>query len=179
MKKLLSILAILLYAAGGISFAADEVKPGLIGEYFDMAGAVEDFPALAADKKPTIKKVDKQVNVESVEENFNGTNLGQHFYIRWTGQVKIEKAGKYKFYTESDDGSRLFIDGKQLVDNSGLHAMQKKDGEVELTAGTHELKLEYFQNEGGAGCKLSWSADGIPEDIIPEKVLWHKADAEK
>ncbi len=155
------------------------MKPGLVGEYFDMAGTVEDFPALAADKKPTIKKVDKQINIESTDENFNGTNLSQHFFVRWTGAIKIEKAGKYKFHLESDDGSRLFIGGKKVVDNPGLHGLDKKDGEIELAADTYEIRVEYFQNEGGAGCKLGWSTDGVAEEIVPEKVLWHKADTEK
>ena len=178
--KLLSIaLALAALVAFNSAAAADDVKPGLLGEYYDMDGAVEDFPTIPAEKKPTIKKIDKQINIDSVDENFNGTNLGQHFYIRWTGQIKIEKAGKYKFYLESDDGSRLFIDGKQAVNNPGLHGMEKKDGEIELTAGTHELKLEFFQNEGGAGCKLGWSTEGVAEEIVPEKALWHKADAEK
>ena len=179
MKKWLGAMAVLAFLAAGAIRAEDDVKPGLIGEYFDMGGAVEDFPTIAADKKPTVKKVDKQINVDSVDENFNGTNLGQHFYVRWTGSIKIEKAGKYKFYLESDDGSRLFIDAKQAVDNPGLHAMDKKEGEVELTAGAHELKVEFFQNEGGAGCKLGWSTEGVNEEIVPEKALWHKASAEK
>jgi hypothetical protein len=179
MKILFAIAAVLLVCSVFGARGADDVKPGLVAEYFDMEGNVEDFPQIAADKRPAIKRVDKQVNIESTEENFNGTNLKDHFYVRWSGVVKLEKAGKIKFLVESDDGSRLFIDGKQVVGNPGLHAMEKKDGEVELTAGPHELKLEFFQNEGGAGCKLSWSTEGKEEEIVPENVLWHKVDAEK
>lgn len=179
MRKWLCCIAVFGLALSAVTRAEDDVKPGLVGEYYDMGAAVEDFPTIPADKKPNLKRVDKQVNVDSVDENFNGSNLSQHFFVRWSGLVKIEKAGKYKFYTESDDGSRLFIDGKQVVDNGGQHGMDKKEGEVELTAGTHELKVDFFQNEGGAGCKMSWSTEGVNEEIVPEKALWHKVAAEK
>src|SRR5205085_5881427 len=72
------------------------------------------------------------------------------------GALPISKDGNYTFFLESDDGSRLFIDGKQVVDNGGLHAMEEKSGEVELKAGEHVLKIEFFENEVDAGCKFSW-----------------------
>ena len=174
--RIVAFVAVLL--AGEFVFAADDVKPGLVGEYFELDGGVADFPKLPADKKPTIRRVDKQVNVENCTENFGNTNLNTNFYVKWTGSVKIDKAGKYKFFVESDDGSRLFIDGKQVIDNNGSHPMQKKDGVVELAPGQHELKLEFFQGDGEMGCKFSWAPPGKNEEIVPESVLWHKADAE-
>jgi hypothetical protein len=162
----------------GFSLAADDVKPGLVGEYHELDGGVADFPKLPAEKKPTLRRVDKQINVENCTENFNNTNLNTNFYVKWAGSVKIEKAGKYKFFVESDDGSRLFIDGKQVLDNNGSHPMQKKDGEIELAPGQHEVKLEFFQGDGQMGCKFSWAPPGKNEEIVPEGVLWHKADAE-
>jgi hypothetical protein len=176
MKQLLAILALFCAASIGRAYAEDMV-PGLVGEYFNIGEELSDYPNVA-DKKATVKKVDKTVNFDSTEEGFNGTNLVDQFYIRWTGTIKAPKDGKYKFYTESDDGSRLFIDGKQVVDNGGLHAMEEKDGEVELKAGDHELKLEFFENGGGAGVKLSWEYEGQAKEITPEKVLSHKKSAE-
>src|SRR5882672_6690122 len=143
-----SILALAVCAAKG----ADDLKPGLIGEYFDMGGAVEDFPKVD-DKKPAV-----------------------HFYVRWTGVLRVEKAGPYTLYTESDDGSRLWIDGKQVVDNGGLHGMEERSGKVELTAGDHEIKIDLFENEGEVGMKVSWQADGGEKKIIPAGAYFHKAD---
>jgi hypothetical protein len=175
MKRILvALLAFSLMTIGmGKTFAGEELEPGLKCDVFDMGGAVEDFPDVK-DKKATVTKIDKTINVDSTDDKWPGTELTDHFYIRWTGVIKIEKDGKYKFYTESDDGSRVFIDGKQVVDNNGLHGMEEKDGEVELKAGNHEIKVEFFENEGGAGCKMSWEPAGGAKDIVPEKVLFHK-----
>ena len=162
------------------AFAADdEMKPGLVAEVFAIGEAVEDFPTIAADKKPTVKKVDEQVNFDSTTEKWPGTDLTDQFYIRWTGSIQVEKEGKYKFYLESDDGSRLFIDDKEVVNNGGLHGMEEKSGDVELKAGPHAIKIEFFENEGDAGCKLSWEPPGGEKAIVPAKVLSHKASTEK
>jgi len=122
-------------------------KAGLWGEYYALEDALEDFPAISAGKKPTLKRVDKNINVDSTTEAWPGTELVDHFYIRWTGKLRTPKDGNYTFFLESDDGSRLFIDGKQVVDNGGLHAMEEKSGEVELKAGEHELKVEFSKTK--------------------------------
>jgi hypothetical protein len=170
-------LWLLLFVAlcgGGWVMAAD-LEAGLTCEVWGIDGAVEDFPTIPADKAPTVKKVDVQVNFESTEDAWPGTQLTDQFYIRWTGVVKIPKDAKYTFYTESDDGSRMFIDGKQVVDNGGLHGMEEKAGDpVELKAGDHEIKIEFFENGGGAGCKALWEAEGITKEAIPAKALFHK-----
>jgi hypothetical protein len=159
----------------GWVMAADELEAGLTCEVFGSDDALEDWPTIPADKAPTVKKVDVQVNFESTEDAWPGTQLTDQFYIRWTGVIKIEKDAKYTFYTESDDGSRASIDGKCVVDNSGLHGMEEKAGDpVELKAGDHEIKIEFFENGGGAGCKFLWEAEGITKDAVPAKVLFHK-----
>lgn len=169
---LLPCLATLLCSALG----AAEMIPGLVGEYYSRPDGIEDFPTISADTKPVIKRADKTVNFDVGEEALPGTQLTDRIYIRWTGVVRIAAAGKYTFYTDSDDGSRLFIDGKQVVDNNGLHGMEEKSGEVQLTPGDHTLKLEYFENDGGAGCRLSWSYTDVEKTVIPAGVLFHSTD---
>ena len=175
MKKNLTLLLALCLLNVTKSFAADEPEPGLTGEYFDLGVAVEDFPTIAANTKPTIKRVDKNLNFRSTGMTFPDTKLQSHFAIRWTGKIKIPKDGKYTFYLESDVGSRLLIDGKQVVDNGGLHEMQESSGSVELKAGDHELKVDYYENEndGGAGCVLSWKTVGLAKEVVPAKALFH------
>src|SRR5438270_5665624 len=94
------------------AFGADNVEPGLIGEYYQMQATLEDFPALGSGRKPEVRRVDKNINIESTLEAIPGTKLVDNFYVRWTGVLKVPKNGSYKFYLNSDDGSRLLIDGK-------------------------------------------------------------------
>jgi len=153
---------------------AAESEPGLLGEYFAVGGNLEDFPKPEG-KKPDLKRVDKTINFRSTGPTFPGTKLDNHFAIRWTGKIKIPKDGTYTFFLESDDGSRLLIDGKTVVDNGGLHDMQTQDANVDLKAGEHDLKIDYFENEndGGSGCVLSWRLKGGEKEVVPASAFSH------
>src|SRR5687768_17787765 len=133
---------------------AADLRPGLLGEFFDLQGEVEDFPSLTADKKPALRRIDSLINFDSTEAAFGGTALTDKFFVRWTGVVRVAIEGKYTFYTESDDGSRFYVGDMKVVDNGGLHAMEEKSGEIELKPGDHPIRLELFDNEGEAGCRL-------------------------
>ena len=157
--------------------AADELKPGLIGEYYEMGEELNDFPNLK-DMAPSLRRIDPDVNIPQTNGQFNKSGLILQFYVRWTGVLRVPKDGRYVFYTDSDDGSRLSIDGKLVVDNGGLHPPEEKSGEVELKAGTHDLRIDYFQGGGGAGCRVKWASDDFKTEVIPARVLFHKKDKE-
>jgi fibro-slime domain-containing protein len=178
MKRSLSLLALTVLTCFCLApDAAKDLKPGLLGEYFDFGSdAVEDFPAIPADKKPSLKLIDKKLDFESTSEALGNSKLEDHFYVRWTGMLRVPKDGKYKFTLESDDGSRLFIDNKMVVDNGGLHGMEEKDGEVDLKASDHPIKAELFENEGEVGMKLSWEGAGLTKEIVPTSALFHEKD---
>ena len=177
MRKIQLLLAALGLAFAHQTFAAENLEPGLSGEYFDMGSLLEDFPTIPADKKPVLKRVDKTINFESTQEGFHGTQLVDFFFIRWTGKIRIPKDGNYTFILESDDGSRLFIDGKQIIDHNGLHGMEEKSGGAELKAGDHDIKIEFFENDVDAGCKFLWQPPGATKEIVPASALLHPAAA--
>ena len=176
MRRVLPVLVLLGVASHAISQEQDEMKPGLIAEFFNIGKAIEQFPTIAAERKPDLRRVDRQINYEVTADVFPGTDMMDHFYVRWLGRIRIPRDGKFTFFTESDDGSRLWIDGKVVVDNGGLHAMEEKSGEVELKAGDHDVKVELFENDGDVGCKLSWEAPNASKEILPEGAFIHKKD---
>jgi PA14 domain len=172
-------LTVLCLAVGGHLASAGGSEPGLVGEYFDFGTtSVEDFPKLEPNRKPTLKRVDKMISFRSTGPTFPGTQLTNRFAIRWTGKLKALADGEYTFSLESDDGSRLFIDGKLVVDNGGLHDMQSQWANVELKAGEHDIRVDYFENEndGGAGCVLSWKPPGHGWSEVSPKALSHKPE---
>jgi hypothetical protein len=169
-----SAFAVLLLAAG----AAQDAEPGLVGEYFELSEAPSDFPKLPADRKPTFVRVDPQVNFDDVAGDFYGSRLSSNFYARWSGLLRVEKAGVYNLSLESDDGSRLRLDGKLVVDNGGLHGMAEKSANVELSAGDHPILIEFFQAGGDAGCVAWWRPPAAPRVPIPAKHLFHPKGAE-
>ena len=167
--------AIFLLAATFTIGANAALQPGLVGRYYQMTGSLEDFPTITAAQKPAVERVDKEINFASTLETFPGTKLLDNFYVGWTGVIRIAKDGDYTFHLESDDGSRLFIDGKRVVDHSGTHEMIGMTGGVKLKAGDHEIKVEFFDAEEDAGCILSWETAGKTREVVPASVLFHQA----
>jgi hypothetical protein len=67
------------------------------------------------------------------------------FGIDYQGAFFVKTPGVYRFFLESDDGAQLFIDGKRIINNDGIHAVQEEEVDVSLTAGQHTIRVPYFQ----------------------------------
>ena len=80
-----------------------------------------------------------------------------YFAFRYTANLKIEKAGKYRFWLRSDDGSRLVIDGKVVANNDGIHPGKEVKAEVKLSTGVHAIEVQYFEAGGGEEFRLQAS----------------------
>jgi alpha-L-fucosidase len=98
----------------------------------------------------------------------------EYFGIEYTGYVQIPEDGVYSFFVASDDGSRLFVDNKLLIDNDGLHGMVEKQGVVALSAGLHPLTVQYFQKGGGRDIKVSLEGPKSLKQVIPASILFRK-----
>ena len=95
-----------------------------------------------------------------------------HFSIRWSGTVRTRRAGKIEFFTRTDDGARLWIDDSLIIDDWKSHAVKTARGSIFLAEGPHSIKLEYFENRGGASAQLLWQSEGDPFPfVIPTSVL--------
>ena len=94
------------------------------------------------------------------------------FSVRWTGEVEAAYTETYTFYTMSDDGVRLWVDGQQLIDDWNDHGDIENRGKIDLVAGNvYSLVLEYYENVGGATAQLRWSSPSTPKDLIPQAAL--------
>jgi hypothetical protein len=79
-------------------------------------------------------------------EGFPGvTDRFEWFAIDYHGKFYIANPARYEFVLVSDDGSNLYIDGKKVVNNDGLHPVRRAEGSVRLTKGMHAIRLSYFQ----------------------------------
>jgi hypothetical protein len=76
-------------------------------------------------------------------------------------------------YLNSDDGSKLWVNCELVINNSGLHAMRERAAMLELGAGYHHIRLEYFERTGWAGLVLSYSSDFIEKQVIPASIFYH------
>ena len=67
------------------------------------------------------------------------------FGIDYEGQFYVIKSGRYNFWLTSDDGAQLYIDGKRIINNDGIHGEETEERPVVLEAGMHQLRVPYFQ----------------------------------
>ncbi len=88
------------------------------------------------------------------------------FGVRFEGFLQIEKEGEYRFHLESDDGSRLYIDDKLVVDNDGIHAPTHKEATTRLSPGAHALRIDYFEQGGGELLKAEYQGPGISRRTV-------------
>ncbi len=95
------------------------------------------------------------------------------FSVRWSGQVRAKVTGTTTFYTTSDDGVRLFVNNVQVVNNFTDHSPTENSGTIALTAGTlYDVRMEYYENGGGAVARLAWSGPGLAKEFIPQTHLF-------
>jgi glucose/arabinose dehydrogenase len=86
-----------------------------------------------------------------------GTGVGvDNFSVRWTGRPTFA-AGTFRFTARADDGVRVWIDGVLLIDAWRDQAPTTYSATRTLTAGNHEVRMEYYENGGGAVAALSWA----------------------
>jgi hypothetical protein len=104
--------------------------------------------------------------------NFGGVGT-DNFSVRWTGQVRPPTSGIYTFYTNSDDGVRLFVNGQTIVNNWTDHGPTENSGTINLTANQlYTITMEFYENAGGATAQLSWSGPSVAKQIIQTSVLY-------
>ena len=130
---------------------------GLLGEYFNnqqLSGA------------PVLSRVDKQVNFNWGEAAPANGVPKDHFSVRWTAKLTPPKTGAYELSIRSDDGSRLFIDGKEIINSWQDHGEETKSTSATLEAGKeYDLRVEFYENTGNAVCKLGWD---IPTELADQ-----------
>ena len=96
-----------------------------------------------------------------------------NFAVKLSGALLVPKNGKFTFFLTSDDGSRLYIDGREVVNNDGVHAASEKSNDVELSAGDHPIVITYFQASNDTMLKLEWSGPGVSKQEVPSAALFH------
>jgi len=105
-----------------------------------------------------------------------GNKRQENFALVFDGFISVPADGIYTFYTNSDDGSRLLIGTKIVIDNDGGHGEQERSGTIGLMAGKHAIRVEFFQGSGGKGLSASWRGPGINKQTIPAEAFFHLAE---
>ena len=115
-----------------------------------------------AKMKPTASGIVPQIVI-----NVPQRKQADKFALRFTGFIQAPRAGKYTFFANSDDGSRIYVRGRMVVNNDGAHGPVEKAGAINLPAGSHPIVVTYFDNGGGDMLSIQWSGPGIKKQAIP------------
>ena len=149
------------YAAGlrvGIPVPASALNPlvetenGLRGEYFtnrNLGG------------QPALTRVDPALQFDWSQDSPDLRLPRTEFSVRWTGTLTAQAAGHYALSLSGDDGYRLFLDGKQVIDHWFEGGVSTQTVDADFTANSrHSLRIEYFQATGPASLRLDWILPG-------------------
>ncbi len=95
------------------------------------------------------------------------------FSVRWTGQVQAQFSELYTFTTRSDDGVRLWVNNQLIIDNWTDHGPTDDTGTISLVKGqVYDIKMEYYDRNGGAVAQLSWASASTPMSFVPQLQLY-------
>jgi hypothetical protein len=157
---------------GYYRFISTNHKPGVHLQFFNG-------DSLAWNHMPvfqTIQPVNEwnsyefELNRELVLSKLNTNN--STFGCILNSNIQIDKAGAYTFFLRSDDGSKLYIDNKEIINNDGDHGVIEKNGTALLKIGLHSIKIEYYNGSGGFWLNLLYKGPGVPKQIVPANKLF-------
>lgn len=108
---------------------------------------------------------------------FNPSNTGATpFAARWSGEIQSGAAGLTTFFLESDDGSRLFVDDKLVINSWRDQGATETSGTMELEANRrYAIRIEYYQGQADAVVRFSWQPPGGPKELVPQSRLFPAA----
>jgi hypothetical protein len=143
-------------------------RTGLTGQYFDNQNLTN----------LRLTSVDPTINFDWGTGS-PGRKIGaDSFSARWTGQVQPRHSETYTFFITSDNGRRLWVNDQLIIDkwidNQGI----TYSGTIALLAGQkYNIRIEYFENLGGANIKLEWSSPTQVREVVPQSQLYPTAAA--
>ncbi len=135
----------------------EDLKKGLKYSYYE--GEWKNLPNFNQLKVKGNGFVEK-INLNKIRKTKN------HYGIVFSGFIKVDKDGLFEFYTDSDDGSKLYINGEEVVSNDGSHSAKKEYGIIPLKKGYHPVKIEYFEDFGGEKLELFYK-EIFKTDFMP------------
>ena len=143
---------------------------GLSCHYYDLPGAtvLPDWSLLT----PYGEEIVPVVDFPSSSADFAGSGRLDFVGALYEGWLQIPVSGIWTLSIGSDDGSRLSMGGGVLISHDGLHTFTTRSTTLALGAGLHPIRLEFFENAGGAGLTFKWSGPLISTQIIPAQYLW-------
>lgn len=141
---------------------------GLTGAYYTNHTSASPFTG-----SPILVRTDATVNFDWGNGAPDPKVGADTFTVRWTGSVQPQFSETYTFYATADDGVRLWVNGKQLVNGWVDQGATTYQGSIALKSQQlYNIVMEYYENGGGAVAKLAWSSPSTTQTNIPQSQLY-------
>ncbi|MFZ4573014.1 MAG: PA14 domain-containing protein [Phycisphaerales bacterium] len=145
---------------------------GLQVAWYDVTGDPANLPDFGT-LTPYQYNLISNINVAATAGNFSVSGRADDFGAVYEGYINITAAGLYTFYTNSDDGSKLYLGDALIVNNDGLHgAIEVASARIGLQPGKHRIRLEYYDAGGTAQLSASFAGPGITKQVLPSTRLF-------
>ena len=141
------------------------LQPGITYTYFETKGK-QNLAALPG-LTPAVTGVTQDISV-AVKKR------ASEFSLLFDGYLKIEKDGIYHFTTRSDDGSILYIDDEEVVNNDGDHGSVEASGKAALKKGYHKIRVAYYDGSGGNELTATMQFENGIKNNLNSKLIWIK-----
>jgi hypothetical protein len=154
------------------SFTTAGEGGGIKGEYFHHDGGTPHNPPELAFQNPVLTRTDENIAFQWGNDSPDAAINADDFAVKWTGEVEAPFTDTYTFYTTTDDGVILWVDGQEILRNWTDHGSTEDRGEIDLVGGrTYSIEMWWYERGGGAIAELRWSSPRIAKQIIPQAAL--------
>ncbi len=142
----------------------DKPAAGLQARYYEGDWIhIPDFEGL----QPVKTQLLNTVSLSSVQKRED------YYGLLLEGYVKLSQTGLQTFYLNSDDGSRLYINGELIIDHDGCHSAMSRSGQAMLQAGWHRIRIEYFERTGSSHLEAGLVEPGLGQRPFHPEQLGH------
>ncbi len=153
-----------------------DLLQGIYAEYFDNEGLSFNSASMPdlIDRVPDHIRIETSLAYSSSSNPYSGLDdrFKHNWGARFSGLVDIPEAGNWTFHLNSDDGSELWVDGISAIQNYGMHGMREISTTMNLSAGLHDFRIEFFQGGGPHGLKFSWDGPNVSKTTIPSSAFF-------
>jgi len=159
-------------------------QPGFSASFWSGvsdAKTVGDAIIKISNKPATIKQTVDVINYPLTEGYWIGLDnaFQNSFFARFRGHINVPLNGTYTFFVRSDDGSMLFVNGNNVVNNDGVHQeMEEAKGDIKLETGIADVVIDFFAGQGKNGLIVEWKGPGMERQRLSDKYVHEPAKDE-
>jgi len=152
-------------------------KPGFSASFWSKVLEVKNVgeAIIKVSNKPAdIKEIVDSIAYDATEGYWIGLDdrFKDNFFARFRGHINVPVNGTYTFFTKSDDGSILYVNGNKVVNNDGLKKeMAESKGDIKLESGVADVVVDFFAEQGKAGLYVEWKGPGMDRQKLSDEYV--------